>query len=76
MLPVVTIIGLQLGLLLAGAVLTETSSISPGVGRTVYEAIVGRDYMVVQALTLVVAVIYVTVNLTRRYLLRLVGPQD
>jgi peptide/nickel transport system permease protein len=63
MLPVATIIGLQLGLLLAGAVLTETVFNLTGVGRTIYDAIVGRDYIVVQAMTLVIAIIYLTVNL-------------
>jgi peptide/nickel transport system permease protein len=63
MLPVVTIIGLELGLLLAGAVLTETVFNLTGVGRTMYDSIVGRDYIVVQAMTLIIAVIYVTVNL-------------
>ncbi len=63
MLPVVTIIGLQLGLLLAGAVLTETVFNLTGVGRTMYDSIVGRDYIVVQAFTLIIALIYLTVNL-------------
>jgi peptide/nickel transport system permease protein len=63
MLPVVTIIGLQLGLLLAGAVLTETVFNLTGVGRTMYDSIVGRDYIVVQGFTLVIALIYLTVNL-------------
>ncbi len=60
MIPVVTIIGLQLGLLLAGAVLTETVFNLTGVGRTMYESIVARDYIVVQAFTLIIAVIYLT----------------
>ena len=64
MLPVVTIIGLQLGLLLAGAVLTETVFNLTGVGRTMYDSIVGRDYIVVQAFTLIIALIYLTVNLS------------
>lgn len=63
MLPVVTIIGLQLGLLLAGAVLTETVFNLTGVGRTMYDSIVGRDYIVVQAFTLIIALIYLVVNL-------------
>jgi ABC-type dipeptide/oligopeptide/nickel transport system permease component len=63
MLPVVTIIGLQMGLLLAGAVLTETIFNLTGVGRTVAEAVFGRDYIVVQAMTLVIAVGYLLVNL-------------
>jgi len=63
MLPVVTIIGLSLGGLLSGAVLTETVFNLPGVGRSLFEAITARDYTVVQAFTLVIAVIYVSVNL-------------
>ena len=63
LLPVVTIIGLQLGLLLAGAVLTETIFNLTGVGKTMFEAIQGRDYIVVQAFTIIIALIYLTVNL-------------
>jgi len=63
MLPVVTIIGLQLGILLAGAVLTETIFNLTGVGKTMFESITGRDYIVVQAFTLIIAVIYLSVNL-------------
>jgi peptide/nickel transport system permease protein len=63
LLPVVTIIGLSLGGLLSGAVLTETVFGLPGVGRTLFESITARDYTVVQAFTLVIAIIYVSVNL-------------
>ena len=63
LLPVVTVIGLQLGGLLGGAVLTETVFNLSGVGRSVYEAITGRDYVVIQAFTLVIAVGYVGINL-------------
>jgi peptide/nickel transport system permease protein len=63
LLPVVTVIGLSLGGLLGGAVLTETIFNLAGVGRTVYEAITGRDYVVIQAFTLVIAVGYIAVNL-------------
>jgi peptide/nickel transport system permease protein len=63
MLPVVTIVGLQLGGLLAGAVLTETIFNLSGVGRTMYEAITGRDYVVIQGFTLVIALGYLAVNL-------------
>jgi peptide/nickel transport system permease protein len=59
----VTVIGLQLGALLSGAVLTESVFNLAGVGRTMFEAITGRDYVVVQGLTLIIALIYVTVNL-------------
>ncbi len=63
MLPVVTIIGLQLGLLLAGAVLTETIFNLTGVGKTMFDAIQGRDFIVVQAFTIIIAVMYLTMNL-------------
>ncbi len=63
LLPVVTVIGLKLGLLLSGAVLTETVFNLAGVGRTMYEAITGRDYVVIQGFTLLIAVFYVLVNL-------------
>ncbi|HEX7225482.1 MAG TPA: ABC transporter permease [Candidatus Limnocylindria bacterium] len=63
LLPVVTVIGLSLGALLSGAVLTETIFLLPGVGSALFDAIRSRDYVVVQAFTLVTAVVYVTVNL-------------
>jgi len=63
LLPVITIIGLSLGGLLGGAVLTETIFNLGGVGRTVYEAILGRDYVVIQTFTLFIAVTFVVVNL-------------
>jgi peptide/nickel transport system permease protein len=63
MLPVTTIVGLQLGLLLGGAVLTETIFNLAGVGRSLFEAITSRDYPVIQGFTLVIASIYVVVNL-------------
>ena len=63
MLPVVTVVGLQLGTLLGGAVLTETIFGLTGVGRTLYDSITSRDYVVVQVFTLVIAVGFVVVNL-------------
>jgi ABC-type dipeptide/oligopeptide/nickel transport system permease component len=63
LLPVVTVVGLSLGALLSGAVLTESIFLLPGMGRTLFEAIQGRDYIVVQALTLVTAITYVLINL-------------
>jgi peptide/nickel transport system permease protein len=63
MLPVVTVIGLQFGILLAGAVLTETIFNLSGIGRTLYDAITGRDYRVVEGFTLVIAVLFVAINL-------------
>ena len=63
LLPVVTVIGLQLGGLFGGAVLTETVFNLAGVGRAVTEAIGSRDYAVIQGFTLVIAVGFVIVNL-------------
>jgi peptide/nickel transport system permease protein len=63
MLPLVTIIGLQFGALLGGAVLTETVFGLPGVGSFVVDAIFSRDYPVIQGFTLVIALLFVVVNL-------------
>jgi peptide/nickel transport system permease protein len=63
MLPIVTIVGLSLGGLLSGAILTETIFGLTGVGKTLFDAITSRDYTIVQAFTLVIAVIFVGVNL-------------
>jgi peptide/nickel transport system permease protein len=62
-LPLVTIIGLELGAVMGGAVLTETVFNLTGVGRTLYDAITARDYSIVQAFTVVIAVFFVLANL-------------
>ena len=62
-LPVITVIGLQVGLLLAGAVLTETVFVWPGVGSWIVTAIQNHDYIVVQSLILIFATIFLVVNL-------------
>ena len=63
LLPLVTVIGLSLGGLLGGAVLTETVFNLSGVGRILYDAITARDYGIVQAFTVVIAVFFVVLNL-------------
>ena len=63
LLPISTIIGLQLGTLFAGAVLTETIFGLAGVGRMLFEAITARDFPIVQAFTVVIAIGYVVANL-------------
>jgi peptide/nickel transport system permease protein len=63
LLPLVTVIGLSLGSLLGGAVLTETIFGLSGLGRTLYDAITARDYGVVQTFTVVIAVFFVVLNL-------------
>ncbi len=62
LLPVVTVIGLQAGTLFAGAVLTESIFGFSGVGRALFDAITGRDYTIIQAFTIVVAIGYVFIN--------------
>jgi peptide/nickel transport system permease protein len=63
LIPIVTIAGLQLGLVLSGAVLTETIFGLAGVGRTVFEGITARDYPIIQGFVLFIAVGYVAINL-------------
>jgi peptide/nickel transport system permease protein len=61
--PILTVAGLQLGMLLGGAVLTETIFSWPGVGRYIYDAISARNYPVIQSGILVLATIFVLINL-------------
>ena len=75
LLPVLTVIGLQIGSLLAGAILTETIFSWPGIGRWVYESIESRDYAIVQGATLFIAVIVVAVNLLTDLLYAAVDPR-
>ncbi|HSW36667.1 MAG TPA: nickel ABC transporter permease [Candidatus Limnocylindrales bacterium] len=63
MIPVVTVIGLQFGTLLGGAVLTETVFSWPGIGRLMVDSILSRDYPVVQGAVLMIAVLFVLINL-------------
>jgi peptide/nickel transport system permease protein len=63
LLPIITVIGLSLGTLLGGAVLTETIFGLSGVGRILYEGITARDYAIIQGFTIVIAVFFVVLNL-------------
>jgi peptide/nickel transport system permease protein len=73
--PVLTIIGLQMGMLLGGAVLTETIFGWPGIGRYIYEAINFRDYPVIQTGILIVATFFVLINLIVDLLYAAVDPR-
>jgi peptide/nickel transport system permease protein len=75
LLPVLTVIGLQVGRLLAGAILTETIFSWPGIGLWVYESIESRDYAIVQGVSLFIAVIVVGVNLVTDVLYAAVDPR-
>ncbi len=63
LLPVVTLVGLQLGLLLSGAVLTETIFALPGLGRLAITSVLARDYPLVQGVVLIAAAVFVVANL-------------
>jgi len=63
LIPIVTVIGLELGVLLSGAVLTETVFALPGLGRLAITSLLSRDYSVVQAIVMVSALIIVVINL-------------
>jgi peptide/nickel transport system permease protein len=63
LIPIITVVGLQFGLLLGGAVLTETVFAWPGLGRLIVDSILARDYPVIQGTILVFGLLYILVNL-------------
>lgn len=75
LLPVITIIGLQLGALLSGAVLTETIFSWPGIGKWLFDSIISREYPIVQSVTLLIAMLYVGANLGVDLLYTLLDPR-
>jgi len=75
LLPVVTTLGLQLGLLLGGAVITEAIFSWPGLGSLVIESISRRDYPMVQASVLVIAVSYIIINMLTDILYKVLDPR-
>jgi peptide/nickel transport system permease protein len=75
LIPVITVVGLQFGILLGGAILTETVFAWPGVGKWIYDGVVKRDYMVIQGGTLLVASTFVFVNLIVDILYAVINPR-
>jgi peptide/nickel transport system permease protein len=75
LLPVITVIGVRLGYLLGGAAITETVFRWPGVGLQLYEAIGSRDYAFIQGAVLMVAGIFVLLNLAVDVLYAFVDPR-
>lgn len=75
MIPVLTVIGLQFGALLAGAIVTETIFAWPGVGRLTIQAISNRDYYVVQGCILAIGLTYVAVNFLTDVLYSVANPR-
>ena len=75
LIPVITILGLQLGALLSGAVLTEQVFTLPGFGKLVVDAVFNRDYAVVQGVVVVTAVAYIAINLVVDVLYAVLDPR-
>ncbi|TIM32136.1 MAG: ABC transporter permease subunit [Mesorhizobium sp.] len=75
LIPVVTTIGLQVGTLMAGAILTETIFSWPGIGKWMIDAIAKRDYVVVQSGLLIIALIVMAVNLIVDVLYAVINPR-
>ncbi|RLA06325.1 MAG: glutathione ABC transporter permease GsiC [Gammaproteobacteria bacterium] len=75
LLPVVTLVGLQVGAILGGSVIVETVFSWPGIGRLTVEAIQSRDYPVVQGCVLLIATLYVVVNLMTDVAYGLIDPR-
>ena len=75
LIPIITILGLQFGTLLAGTIVTETIFSWPGVGRLTVQAISARDYPLLQGCILVIAVSYVLVNLFTDILYSVIDPR-
>jgi len=74
-LPIVTIVGLQLGAFIGGAVVTESIFNYPGVGRLVFMAVTARDYPLVQGVVLLIAVGFIASNLVVDLLYGLIDPR-
>ena len=75
LLPVVTVIGLEFGLLLSGAILTETIFAWPGIGKWIYSAIGARDYPAVQGGIVIIATAFVLINLLVDLLYSVINPK-
>ena len=75
LLPVITVLGLQVGVLLSGAVLTETIFAWPGIGRWLYLSILSRDYPIVQGMALFITTLFLVVNLLVDVSYALVDPR-
>lgn len=75
LIPVITVVGLQLGVLLSGAVVTESVFAWPGIGKLAVDAIKERDYPIVQALILLMSFIFLVVNLIVDILYAIVDPR-
>lgn len=74
-LPTLTVMGIQIGTVMSGAILVENAFALPGMGRLVVQGVLSRDYPVVQACILVIVVVFVTVNLLMDLLYAVIDPR-
>jgi peptide/nickel transport system permease protein/oligopeptide transport system permease protein len=75
LIPIITVVGLQFGSLLAGAVLTESVFAWPGLGRLLYDSISARDYPMIQGVILIFGLLYIFVNLVVDLIYAFVDPR-
>ena len=75
LIPIITVVGLQFGFLLGGAVLTETVFAWPGLGRLLYDSISARDYPMIQGTILIFGLLYILVNLAVDLIYAFVDPR-
>ena len=75
LLPVITVIGIQFGMLLSGAILTETVFAWPGIGKWIYQAIEARDYPAVQGGIIIISTTFVLINLAVDVLYSVINPK-
>lgn len=75
LIPVVTTVGLQFGVTMGGAILTESIFAWPGVGKWMYDAVAQRDYMVIQGGTLFIAALFILINLCVDILYAIINPR-
>jgi len=75
LIPIITVVGLQFGLLLGGAVLTETVFAWPGIGRLIVDSILARDYPMIQGVILIFGLLYILVNLAVDLVYAFVDPR-
>ena len=75
LIPIITVVGLQFGFLLGGAILTETVFAWPGLGRLIYDSISARDYPMIQGVILIFGLLYILVNLVVDLIYAFVDPR-
>ena len=75
LIPIITVVGLQFGMLQGGAVLTETVFAWPGIGRLIVDSILARDYAMIQGVILIFGLLYILVNLSVDIIYAFIDPR-